>query len=164
MKVKVKSLSRVRLFVIPWTVVYQVSLSIGFSRQEYWSGLTFPSPGDLPDQGSNPGLLHCRQTLYPLSHQGRVNISNSMFVETFIFLHHPPSLILSYCTCSEWYVTFITPLVGYFHGGTVLPVYSVCCLNAEGWTRGLILLPANMHVCVCVCVWGKLSDSLFFIQ
>ena len=37
---------------------------MGFSRQEYWSGLPFPSPGDLPDQGSNPGLMHCRQTLY----------------------------------------------------------------------------------------------------
>ena len=44
---------------------------MGFSRQEYWSGLPFPSPGDLPDQGSNPGFPHCRQTLYHLSHQGR---------------------------------------------------------------------------------------------
>ena len=52
--VKVKSLSRVRLFVIPWTVVYQASLSMGFSRQEYWSGLPFPSPGDLPDPGIKP--------------------------------------------------------------------------------------------------------------
>ena len=43
---------------------------MGFSRQEYWSGLRFPSPGDLPDQGSNLGLLHCRQILLPLSHQG----------------------------------------------------------------------------------------------
>ena len=59
-----------RLFVIPWTVVYQASLSMGFSRQEYWSGLPFPSPGDLPDPGIEPSLLHCRQTLYPLSHQG----------------------------------------------------------------------------------------------
>ena len=42
-------LSRVRLFAIPWTVVYQASLSKGFSRQEYWSGLPFPSPGDLPN-------------------------------------------------------------------------------------------------------------------
>ena len=50
-KVKVKSLSRVRVFAIPWTVVYQASLSMGFSRQEYWSGLPFPSPGDLPDPG-----------------------------------------------------------------------------------------------------------------
>ena len=40
-KVKVKSFSRVRLFAIPWTVVYQASLSMGFSRQEYWSGLPF---------------------------------------------------------------------------------------------------------------------------
>ena len=43
------SLSRVRLFVTPWTVAYQVPQSMGFSRQEYWSGLPFPSPGDLPD-------------------------------------------------------------------------------------------------------------------
>ena len=54
MKVKVKLLSHVRLFAIPWTVVYQVSLSMGFSRQEYWSGLPFPSPGDLPDPGIKP--------------------------------------------------------------------------------------------------------------
>ena len=41
---KVKSLSRVRLFATPWTVAYQASQSMGFSRQEYWSGLPFPSP------------------------------------------------------------------------------------------------------------------------
>ena len=47
-----KSLSRVRLFATPWTVAYQVPPFMGFSRQEYWSGLPFPSPGDLP----NPGI------------------------------------------------------------------------------------------------------------
>ena len=52
---KVKSLSCVRLFGTPWTVAYQASLSIEFSRQEYWSGLSFPSPGDLPDPGIKPG-------------------------------------------------------------------------------------------------------------
>ena len=52
---KVKSLSRVRLFVTPWTVAYQASPSMGFSRQEYQSGLPFPSPGDLPDPGIKPG-------------------------------------------------------------------------------------------------------------
>ena len=51
-KVKVKSLSCVRLFETPWTVAYQAPRSMGFSRQEYWSGLPFPSPGDLP----NPGI------------------------------------------------------------------------------------------------------------
>ena len=52
---KVKSLSHVRLFATPWTVAYQVPPSMGFSRQEYWSGLPFPSPGDLPDPGIEPG-------------------------------------------------------------------------------------------------------------
>ena len=54
---KVKSLSRVRLFATPWTVAYQAPLSIGFSRQEYCSGLPFPSPGDLPNPGIEPGSL-----------------------------------------------------------------------------------------------------------
>ena len=43
--------SRVRLFETPWTVACQASLSMGFLRQEYWRGLLFPSPGDLPDPG-----------------------------------------------------------------------------------------------------------------
>ena len=43
---------------------------MGFSRQEYWSGLPFPSPGDLPDQGIDLGLWHCRQIIYRLRHQG----------------------------------------------------------------------------------------------
>ena len=61
---KVKLLSRVQLFVTPWTVAYQAPLSMGPSRQEYWSGLPFPSPywsgllfpspGDLPDPGIEP--------------------------------------------------------------------------------------------------------------
>ena len=53
-KVKVKSLSRVRLFVTPWTVAHQAPPSMEFSRQEYWSGLPFPSPGDLPNPGIKP--------------------------------------------------------------------------------------------------------------
>ena len=48
---KVKSLSHVQLFVAPWTVAYQASPSMEFSRQEYWSGLSFPSPGDFPELG-----------------------------------------------------------------------------------------------------------------
>ena len=51
---KVKSLSRVRLCAAPWTVAYQAPPSMGFSRQECWSGLPFPSPGDLPDPGIKP--------------------------------------------------------------------------------------------------------------
>ena len=51
LKVKVKLLSH----VTPWTVAYQAPPSMGFSRQEYWSGLPFPSPGDLPDPGIELG-------------------------------------------------------------------------------------------------------------
>ena len=69
-KVKVKSLSRVRLFATPRTVAHQSPPSVEFSRQEYWSGLPFPSPGDLPNSGIEPRSPHCRQTLYCLSHQG----------------------------------------------------------------------------------------------
>ena len=82
-KVKVKSLSRVRLFETPWTVAYQAPLSMGFSRQEYWSGVPLPCPripewvkiplfrgSSQPTQESSPGLLHCRQILYCLHHQG----------------------------------------------------------------------------------------------
>ena len=54
-KVKVKLLSHVQLFVTPWAVAYRAPPSMGFSRQEYWSGLPFPSPGDLPDPGIEPG-------------------------------------------------------------------------------------------------------------
>ena len=54
-KVKVKSLSRVHLFEMLWTVAYQASPSMGFSRQEYWSGLPFPSPRDLPHPGIKRG-------------------------------------------------------------------------------------------------------------
>ena len=51
---KVKSLSWVRLFATPWTVAHQARPSMGFSRQEYWSGLPFPSPGDLPNPWIEP--------------------------------------------------------------------------------------------------------------
>ena len=68
-----KSLSRVRLFVILWTVAYQAPLFMEFSRQEYWSGLPFPSPGDLLDPGIKPRLLHllhCRWILNSQNHLG----------------------------------------------------------------------------------------------
>ena len=61
-------LSRVWLFLTPWTVAHQAPLSMGFPRQEYWSRLPFPSPGDLLTQGSNLGLLHWQVYSVPVSH------------------------------------------------------------------------------------------------
>ena len=54
MKVKVKLLSHVQLFATLWTLARQAPLSMGFSRQEHWSGLPFPSPRDLPNPGIEP--------------------------------------------------------------------------------------------------------------
>ena len=74
MEVKVKSLNCVRLFATPWTVAYQAPPSMGFSRQEYWSGLPFPSPGDLPDPGTepwSPALRADTLTSEPQGNQGR---------------------------------------------------------------------------------------------
>ena len=67
-----KSLSRVRLFATPRTVAYQAPQSMGFSRQECWSGLPFPSPGDLPDPGIEPGSPTLRADALPSEPPGKV--------------------------------------------------------------------------------------------
>jgi len=64
------------VFVTPWTVARQAPLPVGFSRQEYWSGLSFPPPGDLPDPGTEPTSPvspALQQMLYPLSHWDNVS-------------------------------------------------------------------------------------------
>ena len=66
-------LSHVQLFVTPWTIACQATLSMEFSRQEYWSGYAVLQ-GIFPNQESNPGLPHCSWILYALSHQGSSNI------------------------------------------------------------------------------------------
>ena len=78
------AVSHVQLFDTMWTVAPQAPLSLGLFRQEYWSGLPFPPPGFFLTQGSNshfPCLLHCRQILYLLSHQG------SLFIWVNILLY-----------------------------------------------------------------------------
>ena len=73
---EVKSLTRVRLFATPWTVAFQAPLSMGFSRQYTGVEGHFLLQGIFPTQGLNPGLSHCRQTLYHLSHQGSPSQQN----------------------------------------------------------------------------------------
>ena len=65
-KVKVKLLSLVWLFATPWTIAYQAPQSMEFPRQEYWSGLPFPSPGNLPDPGIKPGFPALRADAFTL--------------------------------------------------------------------------------------------------
>ena len=68
--IKVKSLSRVRLFTTPWTAAHQAPLFMDSSGKNTGVGCHFLLQGIFPTQGSNPSLPHCRQTLYRLSHQG----------------------------------------------------------------------------------------------
>ena len=58
----------------PWTVAHQAPLSMGFSRQEYWSGLPFPSPGDLPNPGIKPGSPALQADSLPTELQGKDSI------------------------------------------------------------------------------------------
>ena len=93
-KVKVKWLSHVRFFVTPWTVARQAPPTMAFSRQEYQSGLPFPSPGDLPDPEIEPGFPHCRQTLYQSEPPGNLPICTILVtkfhIETNILVHLKP--------------------------------------------------------------------------
>ena len=66
-----KSLSCVQLFVTPWTVAYQAPQSMEFSRQEFWSGLPFPSPGDLPDPGIEPWTPELQADALPSEPSGK---------------------------------------------------------------------------------------------
>ena len=68
---KCESLSRVWLFVTPWTVAHQAPLSVGFSRQEYWSGQPFPSLGHLPNQGIKPGSPTLQVDSFPSGPPGK---------------------------------------------------------------------------------------------
>ena len=79
-KVKVKSLSRVRLFATPWTVAYKLLRPWDSPGKSTRVGCRFLLQEIFPTQGSNLGVPHCRQTLYHLSHQGRLLTSKSVLL------------------------------------------------------------------------------------
>ena len=107
-----QSLSHVRLFATSWTIDHQAPPSIGFPRQEYWSGLPLPSPGDLPDPGIkliSPARVCCvgRQILYRLSH-----LRSPALIECVEKKHSCCSFKLSLvkgATC------FLLPALRFFH-------------------------------------------------
>ena len=82
---KVKLFSCVWFFATPWTVAYHTPPSIGFSRQEYWSGLSSPSPEDLPNPGVQ-GIPHCSQMLHHLRHQGSLSLGREVCAYLCVFL------------------------------------------------------------------------------
>ena len=116
-RVKVKSLSRVRLFAILWTVAHQTPQSMGFSRQEYWSELPFPSPGDLPDPGIEPRYPTLQANTLtsdpPGKPQGEGDIYGNSNMETYITIRK----IDSQQEFAVW----------------LMKLKQGLCINLEGW-------------------------------
>ena len=80
---KCQSLSHVRLFATPWTVAHQIPLSLEFSRQEYWSGLPFPSPGDFPNPGIKLQSPVLQADSLPSEPPGKPKTSTDSFLKDF---------------------------------------------------------------------------------
>ena len=85
--------SHVQLFVIPWAVARQASLSLEFSRQEYWSGLPFPSPGDPPDPGIEPESPGQQHDVRLFNQEKRVKKAFSVLIRNK--LHQPKNFCYS---------------------------------------------------------------------
>ena len=75
-----KSLNHVRLFVIPWAIALQAPLSMGFPREEYWSGWPFPTPEDLPDPGMELCLLALARRFFPTELPGKPKCINITYI------------------------------------------------------------------------------------
>ena len=96
--------SHVQLFAILWTTAQQAPLSMGFSRQEYWIGLPFPPPGDPPDSGLNPHLLHLlhwQLDSLPLEHLGSPGRAvGEVYYPDLFFFFFKLSKLRSFTHCS----------------------------------------------------------------
>ena len=111
-------LSRVRLFVSAWTIACQAPLSMEFSRQEYWNGFPFPSPGDLPDPGIESGSLKLQADSLPSEPPGKPKAGFGWVISTSQNLRF---LFCKWCVSVPgggrvWH--------GEQHQGTVTPSYS----------------------------------------
>ena len=128
-----KSLSRVQLFVTPWTVAYQAPPSMGFSRQEYWSGLPFPSPGDLPNPGIEPGFPALEADALTSESPGKPPREAPSIVSA-------KYTVLIYCTC-------------HFQSGSLFILAASVCRSLQCLISSLTQGP---EVVTCsVVLWGR---------
>ena len=135
---KVKSLSRVRLFVTPWTVAYQAPLSMGFSRQECWSGLPFPSLGDLPDPGIEPRSPALQADALPSEPPGKPKLSDWK-------VYHHPCYILPHCFPKSCSIRIC------YH----FP--QLCHLLDEGKRNSVNLKGTKLFIFISLLTWGWVS-------
>ena len=111
---------------------------MGFSRQEYWSGLPFPSLGDLPDTGWNSGLLHCRQILYQLSHQG-----SPLNIYAYLISVVVPTGSLEWLICSVHLLSCVQLFVTAWNAAHRAPL-SMEFARQEYWSRLPFLTPGDL--------------------
>ena len=126
--------SCVWLCVTPWTVACQARLSMGFSRQQYWSDLPCPPPQDLPHPGTEPGSPALQADSLPLSHQGS------------------PSLYIWLAKKFVWFLSKNKRHIFHFHQDLFWKMYSL--------TEWILGPTQYMCVCVCVCVYVCVSIYL----
>ena len=140
-------LIHVWLFVTLWTVAHQAPLPIGFSRQEYWSGLPFPSPGIFLSQGLNPGLLKwgrfftiwaSREAQWNLTHQPgcQFNIEKmpswDLIVIPNLFTWWFSNTPTSFCTLASW-LRFASYNTLYHLTFNTITIFSPIAITASAW-------------------------------
>ena len=108
-----KSLSHVQLFATPWTVAYQDPQHTVFYMQEYWSGLPFPSPGNLPNPGIEPGSLALQADSLPSEPPRKLgnNQYHSVIFETASMYHISDSFVDYYISFMEFLPTVVDIMV-----------------------------------------------------
>ena len=89
-----------------WTVAHQAPPSMGFSRQEYWNGLPFPSPGDLPDQGIKPGSPELQTNSLPSEPPGKQHLNKFHPIKS-IFVNSEPQEM--WTEAGKWQLSFLSP-------------------------------------------------------
>ena len=146
MKVKVKSLSHVRLFATQWTVAHQAPLSMGFSRQEYWSGLPCPPPGDL----SYPGIA-------PMSLRGFFTTSTTC--DCIRFTSNISVFFQMFCFFWPWHMTcrILAPWPGIRLGPS-----AVNARNPNKWTDRKFLCIFHIFILCIILQFNRQLLQLFF--
>ena len=148
-------LSHVWFFVTLWTVAHQAPLSMGFSRPEYWSGLPFHFPEDLPDPGINLHLLHCKQILYATPPFISLSIISSRSIH--VVSNGKISFLL-------WLICHIYIIRHYIY--IYIYIYMSFLIHSSidghlGWLHILAIVNnAAMTISVCVCIY--ISDFVVF--
>ena len=163
-------LSHVWLFSTPWTVVCQAPLSMGFSRQEYWSGLPCPPPGDLSDPGIEPSFncLQCRSCRFftaeppgftiPRERGAKYLVSwkqNSSFQSYLIPCEETKNwnyfTIMYYDRTKHWQIQLNYSVLASRHAAVEGP-------------RGLTLTAFTVHLCFWLGKWGQTAITLLFLN